>query len=290
MLILQYSDLHTEADRGLAYGVADTAHMVEQAIAHVGTLKQKPDCLVITGDLASSGNPKAYSFVQRALADLDLPIYLLPGNHDHRKTLLEYLGRWCPAEAAVAPYLCYTVDDGPVRLIMLDTTRPGSHSGHLDMPVLAWLLRTLRQKPKKPTLLFMHHPPFASGMGMMDEAFENAPLLANLLQDYPYVRLCCGHLHRALTTVWANRVCLGAPSVAMQMEMNLSAQGGDAFVMEAPGYLLHQWNKATDAKEASEASEGSDSNEGQLVHHFCQIPGQPSYSGPHTFAGVINPI
>lgn len=271
MLVLHYSDLHTEADRGLAYGVADTATMLERAVAHVAMLKQKPDCIVITGDLASSGNPKAYAFVQQALASLDTPVYVLPGNHDRRETLLGYLGPWCPADPAVAPYLCYVVDDGPVRLIMLDSTRPGSHSGHIDLPVLSWLLQTLKQKPNMPTLLFMHHPPFKSGMGMMDEDFENAALLANVVQDFPHVRLCCGHLHRAMTTVWGNRVCLAAPAVSMQMEVDLSPQGGDAFVMEAPGYLLHQWH------------------DGQLIHHFCQIPGQAPYSGPHPFVGVVNP-
>lgn len=40
----------------------------------------------------------------------------------------------CPADASVAPYLCYAVEDGPVRLVMLDTMQPGSHSGHCPKP------------------------------------------------------------------------------------------------------------------------------------------------------------
>lgn len=52
-----------------------------------------------------------------------------PGNHDRRDRMRELLGNWCPADASVAPYLCYAVEDGPVRLVMLDTMQPGSHSG-----------------------------------------------------------------------------------------------------------------------------------------------------------------
>lgn len=271
MLVLQMSDLHTEANRGLAYGVADTAAMLEEAVAHVKRLRQRPDCMVITGDLASSGRPGAYAIVRAALEQLDIPLYVVPGNHDRRSTLREYLGPWCPADPAVAPYLCYTVEQGPVRLVMLDTSRPGSHSGHLDPPVLDWLEKTLAAAPDTPTLMFMHHPPYPSGMGVMDEPFENADLLAALLRNHPRVRLCCGHLHRALSTVWAGRTCVGAPAVAMQMEMDLSPEGGDAFVMEAPGYVLHYWHRES------------------IISHFCQIPGTPSYSGPHPFKGVINP-
>lgn len=272
MLVLHLSDLHTEAGRGLAYGVADTASMLEAAVTHVKTLRQKPDCAVVTGDLASSGREEAYAIVRDALETLDMPVYVVPGNHDRRAALLEYLGPWCPADPSVAPYLCYTVEGGPLRLVMLDTSRPGSHSGHLDSPELAWLQATLETAPHTPTLLFLHHPPFLSGMGAMDEPFENAEALAEVVRRFPLVRLCSGHLHRALTTVWADRVCVSAPAVSMQMELDLCPTGGDAFVMEAPGYMLHHWL------------------EGRLVSHFCQIPGAHSYSGPHPFAGVINPV
>lgn len=272
MLVLHFSDLHTEAGRTLAYGVADTASMLEAAVAHVKTLPQRPDCAVVTGDLASSGREGAYVIVREALRALDMPVYVIPGNHDRRATLLDYLGPWCPADPSVAPYLCYTVEGGAMRLVFLDTSRPGSHSGHLDPPELTWLAAVLEADPGTPTLLFMHHPPFLAGMGAMDEPFENAPALAAMIRRFPLVRLCTGHLHRALTTLWADRVCVGAPAVSMQMELDLSPSGGDAFIMEAPGYMLHHWR------------------EGQLVSHFCQIPGPHSYSGPHPFAGVINPV
>lgn len=59
----------------------------------------------------------------------------------------ELLGNWCPADASVAPYLCYAVEDGPVRLVMLDTMQPGSHSGHCPEAVAGWLERTLAARP-----------------------------------------------------------------------------------------------------------------------------------------------
>ena len=79
-----------------------------------------------------------------------------------------------------------------MRLVMLDTMQPGSHSGHCPEAVAGWLERTLAARPGVPTLLFMHHPPFVTGMGAMDEPFENVGRLADILSRSPWVRLCCG--------------------------------------------------------------------------------------------------
>lgn len=72
-------------------------------------------------------------------------------------------------------------------------------------------------------------------------------------------------------TQWAERVCLCAPATSMQIPVDVSSEGGDAFMMEAPGYALHHYD-------------GQSCNS-----YFCQIPGKPTYSGPHPFAGVVNP-
>ena len=271
MKIIQLTDLHLRDDGQLSFNVADTPKMLDDCVKHLQSLKWKPEAIVITGDLADGGDLGAYKLLKKFLSRLDAPIYLIPGNHDKRDRILSVLPEYCPAEPAMAPYLCYTVENMPMRMVFADGSRPGSHSGHLDEPVAAWLETTLAQAPEKMTLLFTHHPPFLTGFGLMDEPYENKERFAGILAKYPNVRLCCGHMHRSIVTNWAGCVALTAPAVAMQIEMDLTPEGGDEFRMETPGYLIHHFY------------------EGVCNTHFCQIPSQATFSGPHRFVNSVNP-
>ncbi|MCC8193782.1 MAG: phosphodiesterase [Deltaproteobacteria bacterium] len=271
MRVLQLSDTHLRGDDRLSFRVVDTRHCLDAAVAYVKNAAQKPECIVITGDLADSGDLEAYRILHRAVGSLGVPVYAIPGNHDRRDRMRDVLGDWCPADGTVAPYICYTMEDGPFRLVMMDTMRPGSHSGHCPPEVAAWLERTLAERPETPTLLFMHHPPFCTGLGVMDEPFENLEALAAVLRANPQVRLCCGHMHRPIVTEWAGRLAMTAPSVSMQMELDLSPSGGDEFRMEAPGCLLHDWRN------------------GVWNSHVCQIPDRVTFAGPYPFADSVNP-
>jgi 3',5'-cyclic AMP phosphodiesterase CpdA len=272
MKIIQLSDFHLRGDGKLSFRVADTPKMAEACFAHLAALPWRPDAYVITGDLADGGDLGAYQQLKQFLDRLEAPVYLLPGNHDKRDRILSVLPDYCPADPAVAPYLCYTVEGHAMRLVFLDGTRPGSHSGHCDEPVALWLERELAKAPDAPTLLFTHHPPFLCGFGKMDEPYENQERLAAILRSYPKVRLCCGHMHRSITTQWAGCIAVTAPAVAMQIEIDLTPEGGDEFRMETPGYLLHHFHA------------------GVCNTHTCQIFTHATFSGPHRFYDSVNPV
>ena len=106
----------------------------------------------------------------------------------------------------------------------------------------------------------------------MDEPFEGADLLRDVLSRAPWARLCCGHMHRPIFTSWAQGLALTVPSISMQIDLDLSPGGGDTFRMEMPGYMLHHWD-------------GS-----HLNSHVCQIPADVDFSGPHPFADSVNPV
>ncbi len=272
MRILQISDFHLRGDGKLSFRVVNTKACLETAAAHLLSLRQKPDMVVVTGDLADSGDEKAYHALYEALSPMDCPIYAIPGNHDRRDRMRSILKDWCPDNPRVAPYLCYAVDNGETRCLMMDSMEPGSHSGHAPASCLAWLDEELSSHPGVPTLIFMHHPPFITGLGAMDEPYENMEGLRSVLARAPWARLCCGHMHRPIFTVWAGVPAVTAPSAAMQIDVDLSPDGGDTFVMEAPGYLLHDWRN------------------GVWNTHVCQIYGHPTYDGPYRFLDSVNPV
>ncbi|MGO9899340.1 MAG: metallophosphoesterase, partial [Solirubrobacteraceae bacterium] len=73
--------------------------------------------------------------MSRLLAELEAPVYVLPGNHDDRELLRSQFDL---AGSGGAP-VHYSVELGPLRLVVLDTTRPGEVHGELDCVRLEWL-------------------------------------------------------------------------------------------------------------------------------------------------------
>lgn len=270
MRVLQLSDFHLRGDGQLSFKVADTRRCLDDLLKHLQSLGWTPDAMVLTGDLADNGDAKAYEILKDALTPLCPRVYAIPGNHDRRDRMRAIIPEWCGKELPNS--LCQTVEDLPVRLILLDSMAPGSHSGHFPPEQANWLRAGLAKKPNAPTLVFIHHPPFKSGMGAMDEPFENVDELKDILQSSPWATLACGHMHRPIVTRYAGLLAMTSPAIAMQLELDLSPQGGDTFRMEASGYLLHHYEN------------------GQLNSHACQIPGKPSFAGPYPFADKVNPL
>ena len=66
MRILHLSDFHLRGDGGLSFRVVDTLECLRVVAEHLKTLVQKPDALVITGDLADSGSNQVTISSKRA--------------------------------------------------------------------------------------------------------------------------------------------------------------------------------------------------------------------------------
>jgi 3',5'-cyclic AMP phosphodiesterase CpdA len=88
-------------------------------------------------------------------------------------------------------------------ILLIDSTVKGAAHGELDAPTLTWLDGALGASPTRPALLFLHHPPFDTGIAYTDAArLRNADALAAVLRRHPRVLLiAAGHVHRAAQTV-----------------------------------------------------------------------------------------
>ena len=219
----------------------------ERAFRAVARLAPRPDVVVITGDLAECGLDTEYAHLNRLLSKLPpVPVFVIPGNHDQRDNLREGL-KHLPGVVADPRYVQYAVEDFPVRLVMLDTLVPGSAHGELQAEQLEFLDRTLAAVPDKPTIIGMHHPPFACGMAQMDKInLRNAPAFAAIIARHRQVdRIICGHHHRPIVARVAHAIASISPSVAHQVEMSLDPHDPGAFVFEPPAFQLHLWTAAS---------------------------------------------
>src|SRR5690606_33970956 len=107
---------------------------------------------------------------------------------------------------------------------------------------LAWLEARLAEAPERPTLVFMHHPPFRSGLQGMDaHGLENADGRAAVIARHPCVeRIVCGHLHRAITRRIAGTTVTASPGTAHQVGLDLE-HPRITLLMEPAACALHLW-------------------------------------------------
>jgi 3',5'-cyclic AMP phosphodiesterase CpdA len=245
MLIAHISDLHIRAPGELAYRHVDTAAHLRRCIAHILAQTPLPDVVVATGDLADLGRPEEYAHLVKLLEPLAMPLYLIPGNHDDRVALRSAF----PGHGYLqgrGEFLQYATRVGPLRLIGLDTVVPGQGGGLLCASRLQWLEGELTRDRAAPTVILMHHPPFATGIEHMDRVgLRAAHPLEPIVRRHPNIeRILCGHLHRTIFRRYGGTIAVTCPSPAHQVALDLSPGGPSAFVLEPPGYMLHRWTES----------------------------------------------
>jgi len=141
----------------------------------------------------------------------------------------------------------YAVDLGGLRLVTADAVVPYEPHGALDPARLAHLDRLLAETAGSPTIVALHHPPFRTLLGPLDEIGlkVGADQLAALISRHQRIeRVICGHFHRSIQARWAGTLAMCAPSTAHQLVLDLGVEAPAVFAMEPPGFLMHAWDEA----------------------------------------------
>jgi Icc protein len=265
LLIAQISDLHIKRPGELAYGRVDTAAALARCVDTLNRFVPQPDLVVITGDLVDVPSVSAYGHLKRLLTPLRLPFAVIPGNHDGRGMLRDV---W-PDHAPVGTAAFNSVRSvGDLDIVLIDSSVPGMPHGALDAETLAWLDTTLGASKTRPALLFLHHPPFATGIGHMDrQNLRNADDLAAILRKHERVRLvAAGHVHRATLTTFAGVAATICPAPNHAVALDLDGHLPSSFTVEPPAFHLHAWFAGE--------------NFGSVVTHWVPIG---DFDGPHPF-------
>jgi Icc protein len=266
--IAQISDLHIKPQGLLAYGRVDTAKALERCIAALNEFDPAPDFVVISGDLADTPLAEEYEYLKRMLAKLKLPFAGVPGNHDSREMM-----------RAAFPDADYALSSGPLNqkielggldLVLLDSSVPGKPHGELDALTLEWLDETLASSADRPALLFMHHPPFQTGIWHMDrQNLVSASDLAPMVRRHARVQLiAAGHVHRATLTMFADVPTTICPAPNHAVDLDLGQLREPSFKVEPPAFHLHCWFPGDGF--------------GSVVTHQVPIG---AFDGPHPFFG-----
>ena len=245
-MLVQLSDPHVVAPGRRLLGRIDTPGLLAAAVASVQALSPAPAAVLVSGDLVEAGSAEEYAHLRALLAPLPCPVWLMPGNHDDvtalRAAFPDHAELQPDADPALAPFVLWDRRLPGLRVLALDSVVPGRPHGALCAARLDWLARRLAEVPTMPTLVALHHPPFASGIEHMDAMAlrDGAAELERLLSRHPQVeRLVCGHLHRATARRFGGTLAVSAPSTAHQIVPDLSPGAPAAWQCEPPGFLWH---------------------------------------------------
>ncbi len=253
MLIAQISDLHVQPEPGPGSDF-DTRASLANVVAAIQALDSPPDFIIATGDLVNDGTDAEYAVLRETLAPLTAPLLLIPGNHDARGPLKsafrdhDYLPRG-------GDRLSYALEHNGRRLIGLDTLVEGQDPGRLGDKQLSWLGETLRANTA-PTLIFLHHPPFLTGIPGFDRiGLTDGDGLRAVVSRHKHVAgVLAGHVHRTITAPFAHTSATIALSTCFAYYTSL-AGAPLRRRMEQPGFMLHWWP-----------------DDGRLVSHAISLP------------------
>ena len=119
MRVGQFTDTHVSAPGVLHFG-RDSSRYLADAIDAVNALARRPAYVIVTGDLVDYGAGAEYAVFRSVMEGLSIPYYVIPGNHDQRDAMRAHLPERAYAGTRGARSR-FVVDDGPVRLVALDT-------------------------------------------------------------------------------------------------------------------------------------------------------------------------
>ena len=236
MLVAQISDTHILPPTSELPAAQLRADCLERCVAAVN--RESPDAVILTGDTVQHGQPDEYALLRELLAPLQAPLFMVPGNRDDNEVM-----RRAFADASFlpdsGPFLHYAIEDFDTRLVALDSTLTGARKGHFCEQRQAWLEATLAEQPDKPTLLFIHHPPFDVGDHFVGgyRKPEERDALASIVQRHEQVvGLLCGHVHWPVSREWAGTQARIMPSVAIDVRNGVD----EAEAAGRPVYMLHR--------------------------------------------------
>jgi Icc protein len=222
MKFAQISDLHLVPHGELLHGL-DPVQRLKSCLADI---KQQEDTLqlcIITGDLTDRGDRDSYVILDELLETLNIPCYLILGNHDRRQAFLDIFPE---ITTDTNGFVQYSMETPEGLFLFLDTLDEGKSSGLYCPRRCQWLSQQLLNAHDQPVYLFMHHPPFDIGIPSLDcMKLDQTNGFVETIEGYSNIKhLFFGHVHRPLSGSWQNIPFSALPGTNHQIATNFTSK------------------------------------------------------------------
>ena len=213
MRILHLTDPHLFADRAAALRGTVTFESLGRVLNHYQQSGWKADIVALTGDLTQDETAQAYANIAALLEPLELPIFVVPGNHDVRGTMKAALG-------ASPFHYCATMRRGNWLLVGVDSCVHGAAHGEIAPAELERLAHVTSNSDAEHILVTLHHPPLDVGSRWLDTVgLHNRTDFLDVIRESARVRLVLfGHVHQTVEAEIDGTTILGTPSTCRQFK------------------------------------------------------------------------
>ena len=191
--IIQISDTHLFGDKNRKINGSNSYANLKSVLHHIA-LNQKPDLIMVTGDLSQDCTFESYQHLANLLNKTHSKYFLLPGNHDDVDVINKVFDfNWIKDNVDY----CFDLNNWFINVI--DTSLYPEVGGELSEKQLKHLENNLTKNKNKSTLVFMHHHPVVVESEWLDEyILKNANDFNNVIKKNPQVKaVLFGHIHQA---------------------------------------------------------------------------------------------
>lgn len=210
--LLQISDTHLHASTDSRMRGVNTFETFRAVIAAALADPRWPaDAVLVSGDVVQDESRAGYERFREEMAQLEVPIFALPGNHDDPKLMDEIL--------SAAPFqFCGSARLGKWSLVLLNSFLTGEDAGGLGARRLEALEHALREHLSQHVLVCLHHQPVNMGSTWLDGVgLRDAADFLRIIDNAENVRgVLWGHVHQASDRWRGNIRFLSAPSTCSQ--------------------------------------------------------------------------
>ena len=222
MRVLHLTDPHLFADRGGELRGVVTFDSLNRVLDHYRQGAWSADYVVATGDLVQDDSVEGYARFADLLGSLDLPVHVVPGNHDVPEHLDAVLG-------APPFHVSGQFDTGDWLVVGLDTFAPGRPGGAVSEAEFERLEQNIAGSDAAAVMVCLHHPPVAMGSKWLDSVgLDDGKAVVDRLSRSGRVRVVLfGHVHQAYDAVHAGMRMLATPSTCRQFK-----PGSDTFAVD----------------------------------------------------------
>ena len=233
--IVQISDTHLFGDKNATINSHNSYSNLENVFNNINSLTEKPELIIVTGDLSQDCTFESYSYLHSFLQKSKIKFYLLPGNHDDVNVINKVFNfNWSRENVD------YSVDFKGWFFYLTDTSIYPEAHGELTPRQLVKFEDAINKNKNKPTLIFMHHHPlkvnsWLDGMILLDSENFNSIIKKNS----QIKGVLFGHIHQVFESNIDKTFYGSVPSTSYQILPQTKR-----FVLDVlpPGYRIIELN------------------------------------------------
>ena len=228
-VLIQISDTHLMAQATSDFVNVNPEQSFLAVLDDIQARYPHAHALLHTGDLAQEAVTSTYARYLNQIAQLAMPSFQVPGNHDDIRFFPFYQHQ----------NTAHVIDFDSWSLVLLNSAVPHQVDGWVNEDQLEQLDALLSARPEQHIVLGCHHHPFAMQSNWIDQhKLKNSQALTDVLARHSNVKVVLfGHVHQESWHQWQGIEFFSSPSTCVQFKPKSE---DFALGKEAPGYrVLH---------------------------------------------------